>query len=69
MENNLLKGTVYKWINEDGAYVIFEKKGLHGFCVDFYNANEKINIIFYANFVQCLDIANELVFNHKLQLC
>lgn len=69
MEVELKNGKVYKYINANGDYLLFEYDGKECFIVYFFNEKEKTQTTFYGNFEQTLDTANELIFNHKLQIC
>jgi hypothetical protein len=68
MENKLKNGRVYKWINEYGDYLYFECPKTKLFVVSFQKCGEPIRIE-YGEFDKMLDVANEIIFNHKLQIC
>lgn len=68
MENDLKSGRLYKWINESGDYLYFEFTKSKLFVVNFQKQGEALRI-YHGDFDKMLDTANELIFNHKLQIC
>lgn len=68
MEKDLKAGKMLKYINPDADYLFFLFKN-EVFKIVFYNNKENVKIKFYGDFEKMLDTANELIFNHKLQIC
>jgi hypothetical protein len=68
METQLKNGRLYKWINEYGDYLFFEYTKTTLFVISFRKQAEPIRIE-YGEFDKMLDVANEIIFNHKLQIC
>ena len=68
MEKDLKLGKTIKYINYNGDHLCFYFEN-EMFNVSIFKESLRIKIHFQGDFDKMLDTANELIFNHKLQIC
>jgi hypothetical protein len=63
MENRLINGRVYKYINENADYVIFD------YYINKFRVYDKEKLFKTGTFAECMQVVNELIKKYDLQIC
>lgn len=63
METNLINGRVYKYINANADYVIFD------FNTNKFRVFDKEKLVKIGDFDECMKVVNELIVKYNLEIC